>query len=196
MSKKYIVTIIVILDFLHATPFLVWGQSTETRLEKQMIEYEADVVQAYHEIQNYLIETNVNQAELTAFEQLMSVYVERIFEIYSTLKRLKGYTLETYRAVVARALIFRALTYLERANENPGNYQKACEDYQKALKLYQKGTQIPIMNKRLPYEVWIGGKLYTRLVDLLDDRGKGFQLLDCLRLDSIQQNNSKESHAK
>jgi hypothetical protein len=40
---------------------------------------------------------------------------------------------------------------------------------------------VPIMNKTLPYEIWIGRKLYTRLVDLLDDRGKGFQFLDCLQ---------------
>jgi len=182
--------------FMLGTVVYGWGQSTETRLEKQMIEYEADVVQAYHEIQNYLIEKKINQAELIAFEKLMSVYVERIFEIYSTLRRLKGFTLETYRGVVARALIFRALTYLERASESPENYQKACDDYRKALQLYQKGSQIPIMNKRLPYEVWIGPKLYTRLVDLLDDRGKGFQLLDCLRQEDMDLNNNRETHAK
>lgn len=157
------------------------AQSTETRLEKQMIEYEREVVQAYHEIQNYLLESNTKQAELIAFEKLMSVYVERITEIYNTLKRLKGYTLETYRAVVARALILRALTLLERAEKNPENYELACQDYRNALLLYKQGSTIPIMNKPLPYEVWIGRKLYTRLVDLLDDRGKGFQFLDCLQ---------------
>lgn len=159
----------------------IFGQSTETRLEKQMIEYERDVVQAYHEIQKYLLETHLNQAELIAFEQLMSVYVERIFEIHSTLRRLKGYTLETYRAVVSRALIIRALTLLERADRYPKNYKLACQDYQKALLLYKHNSTVPIMNKQLPYEIWIGRKLYTRLVDLLDDRGKGFQFLDCLQ---------------
>jgi hypothetical protein len=157
------------------------AQSTEARLEKQMIEYERYVVQAYHEIQKYINESNSNEAELVAFEELMSVYVERIFEIYSTLKRLKGYTLETYRAVVARALIIRALTMLERAEKSPKNYSLACQDYRKALLLYQQSSTVPIMNKTLPYEIWIGRKLYTRLVDLLDDRGKGFQFLDCLQ---------------
>ncbi|MBN1349063.1 hypothetical protein JXJ21_06630 [candidate division KSB1 bacterium] len=193
MTRKFLLASICALGFLTG---IVSGQSTETRLEKQMIEYEYDVVQAYHEIQNYLIESNTNQAELIAFEKLMSVYVERIFEIYSTLRRLKGYTLETYRAVVARALIIRALTYLERADISPENYQKACRDYQKALTLYQKTNQIPIMNKRLPYEIWIGGKLYTRLVDLLDDRGKGFQLYDCLRQKGIYHNINRETNAK
>ena len=157
------------------------AQSTETRLEKQMIDYERDVVQAYHEIQKYLLESHTNKAELVAFEQLMSVYVERIFEIHSTLRRLKGYTLETYRAVVARSLIIRALTLLERADKNPKNYKLACQDYRKALTLYQASSTVPIMNKQLPYEIWVGRKLYTRLVDLLDDRGKGFQFLDCLQ---------------
>jgi len=172
------------LNFMLFLIFLVNGlqaQSTETRLEKQMIEYEHYVVQAYHEIQKYILESNSNQAELIAFEELMSVYVERIEEIYSTLKRLKGYTLETYRAVVARALVLRALTLLERASEPSENYDKACQDYQKALLLYKQGSTVPIMNKQLPYEIWIGKKIYSRLVDLLDDRGKGFQFLDCLQ---------------
>lgn len=177
MSKTNFLIFISILLF----STIIHGQSTETRLEKQMIEYERDVVQAYHEIQKYLLDEHTNKAELSAFEQLMSVYVERIFEIHSTLRRLKGYTLETYRAVVARALIIRALTLLEGADEHPENYQLACNDYQKALLLYQHSSTVPIMNKQLPYEIWIGRKLYTRLVDLLDDRGKGFQFIDCLQ---------------
>lgn len=172
-----------LLIFLSCLIFIsnIFAQSTETRLEKQMIEYERNVVRAYHEIQKYLLESHTNKVELIAFAQLMSVYVERIFEIHSTLRRLKGYTLETYRAVVARALIFRALTLLEQADINPQNYDLACQDYQKALMLYKHSSTIPIMNKQLPYEIWIGRKLYTRLVDLLDDRGKGFQFLDCLQ---------------
>lgn len=178
MIKTKLTLLIIFLAIAHS--FLL-AQSTETRLEKQMIEYERDVVQAYHEIQKYLLNPHSNQAELIAFEQLMSVYVERISEIHSTLRRLKGYTLETYRAVVARALIIRALTLLERADRFPENYQLACADYQQALLLYKHSSMVPIMNKQLPYEIWIGRKLYTRLVDLLDDRGKGFQFLDCLQ---------------
>jgi len=177
IRNKYIISFAFIIAWIS----IAQGQSTETRLEKQMIDYERDVVQAYHEIQKYLLESHNNQAELIAFEKLMSVYVERIFEIYSTLRRLKGYTLETYRAVVARALILRALTLLERADANPENYESACQDYRKALTLYQHSSTVPIMNKQLPYEIWVGRKLYTRLVDLLDDRGKGFQFLDCLQ---------------
>jgi hypothetical protein len=178
MNKIKLFTLLIFLISMNSASF---GQSTETRLEKQMIDYERDVVQAYHEIQKYLLNPHSNQAELVAFEQLMSVYVERIFEIHSTLRRLKGFTLETYRAVVARALILRALTLLERADRFPQNYKLACQDYQEALLLYKHSSTVPIMNKQLPYEIWIGRKLYTRLVDLLDDRGKGFQFLDCLQ---------------
>lgn len=180
MMKKMMFLLCGILLFSISGPNL-FAQSTEARLEKQMIEYERYVVQAYHEIQKNIMEEHKSQAELIAFEELMSVYVERIFEIYSTVKRLKGYTLETYRAVVARALILRALTMLERAEKNPKNYSLACQDYRQALLLYQQSSTVPIMNKTLPYEIWIGRKLYTRLVDLLDDRGKGFQFLDCLQ---------------
>lgn len=157
-------------------------QSTfETTFEKQMIEYEHDVVHIYNELQKFLIDCKPNLAEQIAFENLLSIYVDRILEIYNTMQRLTGSTLETYRGVAARALIFRTLTYLERSKESQEQYQKAVEDYKQALQLYQKGKNIPIMNKRLPYEVRAGRKMYTRLADLLDDKSKGFNLLDSFR---------------
>ncbi len=97
------------------------------------------------------------------------------------MQRLSGATLETYRSVSARALIFRSLTYLERSKDSKEQYQKAIEDYKRALQLYEKGEAIPIMNKKLPYEVWIGKKIYTRLADLLDDKSKGFDLHDTFK---------------
>ncbi len=158
---------------------LIWGQSVfETTFEKQMIDYEYDVVRTYNELQKFLYDCEPNSAEQEAFENLLSIYVDRILEIYSTMQRLSGSTLETYRGVAARALIFRTLTYLEQSKTSEEHYRRAADDYKQALQLYQKGRNIPIMNKRLPYEVWIGKKMYTRLSDLLDDKSKGFDLLD------------------
>ena len=145
-----------------------------------MVDYETDVVRCYNELQKFLYQDDRNDAEMIAFESLLSIYVDRILEIYSTMERLAGSALETYRGVAARALIFRSLTYLERSKEAHENFEKAVNDYKHALQLYQKGTTIPIMNKKLPYEVWIGRKMYTRLADLLDDKNKDFNLLNSL----------------
>lgn len=153
----------------------------ETTFERQMVEYEYDVVRTYNELQKFLLLSTPNEAEQTAFENLLSIYVDRILEIYSTMQRLTGSTLETYRGVTARALIFRSLTYLERSKKSPTHYQKAINDYRKALQLYQTDKNIPIMNKKLPYEVWASKKMYTRLADLLDDKSKGFDLLESFK---------------
>ena len=157
------------------------GQSIiKTKFEQQMVDYENDVVRCYNELQKFLSQDDRNIAEMIAFENLLSIYVDRILEIFSTMERLAGSSLETYRGVAARALIFRSLTYLERSKETPENFEKAVNDYKQALQLYTKGTTIPIMNKKLPYEVWIGRKMYTRLADLLDDKNKDFNLLNSL----------------
>lgn len=153
----------------------------ESTFEQQMVDYEQDVVRTYNELQNFLLIGKPNLIEQTAFENLLSIYVDRILEIYNTMNRVTGSTLETYKGVTARALIFRSLTYLERSKGSEEYYHKACDDYKKALQLYQTGKNIPIMNKRLPYEVWIDKKMYTRLADLLDDKSKGFDLLDSFR---------------
>lgn len=152
----------------------------KTKFEQQMVDYEADVVRCYNELQKFLYQDDRNIAEMVAFENLLSIYVDRILEIFNTMERLAGSSLETYRGVAARALIFRSLTYLERSKNTPENFEKAVNDYKHALKLYTKGTTIPIMNKKLPYEVWIGRKRYSRLADLLDDKNKDFNLLNSL----------------
>ena len=151
----------------------------KTKFEQQMVDYENDVVRSYNELQKFLYQDDRNLAEMVAFENLLSIYVDRILEIFSTMERLAGSSLETYRGVAARALIFRSLTYLERSKESKENFDKAVNDYKHALQLY-KGITIPIMNKKLPYEVWIGRKMYTRLADLLDDKNKDFNLLNSL----------------
>lgn len=153
----------------------------KTKFEQQMVDYEADVVRCYNELQKFIDEYDRNIAEMMAFENLLSIYVDRILEIFNTMERLAGSSLETYRGVAARALVFRSLTYLERSKEAPDNFNKAVDDYKHALELYKLGMTIPIMNKKLPYEVWIGRKMYTRLADLLDDKNKDFNLLNSLQ---------------
>lgn len=163
-------------------PALGFGQSLiETRFEQQMVDYESDVVRCYNELQQFLEKYDRNIAEMVAFESLLSIYVDRILEIFNTMERLAGESLETYRGVAARALIFRSLTFLERSRQAPENFEKAVDDYRHALRLYKQATTIPIMNKKLPYEVWIGRKMYSRLADLLDDKNKDFKLLNSLQ---------------
>jgi hypothetical protein len=171
--------------FIFLIFFIPWNNQgfcqsdIKTKFEQQMVDYENDVVRCYNELQKFLYQDDRNLAEMIAFENLLSIYVDRILEIFSTMERLAGSSLETYRGVAARALIFRSLTYLERSKETHENFEKAVNDYKYALQLY-KGTAIPIMNKKLPYEVWIGRKMYTRLADLLDDKNKDFNLLNSL----------------
>lgn len=178
---KTVVRLLWLLSLIVLVP-AGFGQSLiETKFEQQMVDYEADVVRCYNELQQFLVKYDGNIAEMVAFESLLSIYVDRILEIFSTMERLAGESLETYRGVAARALIFRSLTYLERSRQAPENFTKAVDDYKHALRLYKQATTIPIMNKKLPYEVWIGRKIYTRLADLLDDKNKDFNLLNSLK---------------
>jgi hypothetical protein len=179
MANRIIVIILFVLVSWHSSLF---SQSIiETKFEQQMVEYEVDVVRCYNELQKFLDKYDRNIVEMIAFENLLSIYVDRILEIFNTMERLAGSSLETYRGVAARALIFRSLTYLERSRQTPENFEKAVNDYKHALQLYKMSTTIPIMNKKLPYEVWIGRKMYTRLADLLDDKNKDFNLLNSLK---------------
>lgn len=169
---------------------LTWGtagnkaisQQIDMKLEEQMVALERDVVRIYNELQKFLYEDDRRGSELLAFEALITIYVDEILNLYDTFWRVKGTTLESQQNIAARCLIFRALTYLERAEEHPANYEKACDDYKKALNLARNETKEPLLNTKLPHEVWVGRKLYTRLADLLDNRSKNFQMIDCFRM--------------
>lgn len=175
------IIMISIVIFLCGQNSLLSQSMIETKFEQQMVEYEADVVRCYNELQKFLDKYDRNIVEMVAFENLLSIYVDRILEIFNTMERLAGSSLETYRGVAARSLIFRSLTYLERSQQAPENFEKAVNDYKHALQLYKTATTIPIMNKKLPYEVWIGRKMYSRLADLLDDKNKAFNLLNSFK---------------
>ncbi|MFQ5604795.1 MAG: hypothetical protein ACE5HS_16110 [bacterium] len=162
---------------------LLKAQPIEMKLEEQMVALERDVVRIYNELQKFIYEDPARRgSELIAFESLITIYVDEILNLYDTFWRMKGTTLESQQNIAARCLLFRALTYLERAQENHLNYSKACTDYKKALHLAKNKLKEPLLSTKLPHEVWVGNKLYTRLADLLDSRDKNFQMIDCFKL--------------
>ncbi len=180
---KYQIVRILIVCIIAALSFSsIQAQQIDMKLEEQMIALERDVVRIYNELQKLLYETNYRGNELLAFESLITIYVDEVLNLYDTFWRIKGTTLESQQNIAARCLIFRALTYLERTQEDRGNYIKACEDYKKALTLAQNELQEPLLNTKIPHEVWVGRKLYTRLADLLDHRGKNFQMIECFKM--------------
>lgn len=171
------------------TIILTWGsisqakaQTVEMNLEKQMVALERDVARIYNELQKFLDEDNRRGSELLAFESLITIYVKEILDLYDTFYRIRGTTLESQQNIAARCLIFRALTYLERVREEPSNYRSACNDYKRALHLAQNELREPLLSTKLPHEIWVGRKLYTRLADLLDNRSKNFQMIDCFKM--------------
>lgn len=176
----------LIFLFLASAIVKLNAQPIEMEMQKQMVALEHDVVRIYNELQKYLLTENQNENELLAFEALITIYVDDVLDLYDTYYRIKGTTLESHQEISARCLIFRALTYLERAKTNPENYKKACEDYKRALLLARNHLQEPLLSTKLPYEVWTRGKLYTRLADLLDNRHKNFQMVDCFKMSNVR----------
>jgi len=158
---------------------LAYAQTVESTLEKLMVKYEEKVLTTYQEMQA-LDKIEIAKVERVAFDSVLSAYSTRVLEIYETLNRIKGFTLENYRNIAGRVLIFRALAFLEIANEAPQRLTQACSDYRRAL-LLTKDSKIPVINQQLSYEVWVQDRLYTRLADLLDDKDKSFILLKCMQ---------------
>jgi hypothetical protein len=151
--------------------FTIWGQSLDRILIPQMENYESDIQNTYREYQKIYYERKSSLAELRAFEDIISVYVAQILEIYETLS-LSGFgRLETPRDIAARALIYRALIYLEKAPLNPEYYEKACYDYYRALAMFDNVDNIPAIFKRLPEPILVGAKEYNRLIDVIDHKG-------------------------
>lgn len=173
--------LLFVLIFLGVGSEALMSQQIDLLLEEQMVALERDVVRIYNEQQKFLHQDFRSDNELLAFESLITIYVDEILNLYDTFWRIRGTTLETQQNIAARCLIFRALTYLERTKQHKQNYAKACEDYKKALRLAQNELREPLLSTRLPHEVWVGRKLYTRLADLLDDRGKNFQMIACFQ---------------
>jgi hypothetical protein len=160
------------------------AQSIDVKLQDQMVTLERDVVRIYNELQKYLLQDFQQDDELLAFETLMTVYVDEILDLFDTYYRINETTLESHQKIAARCLLFRSLTFMERAETSVRNYERACRDYRRALLLVKDHSYEPLLNSTLPYEVWIGDKLYTRIVDLIDNRNKNFQMVNCLKISS------------
>ncbi len=148
------------------------SQQNDNILENRMRQYENNIFRSYLEYQKLYYEDKASLLELKAFEDLLSVYINQVMEIYETLN-LSEEKIHLPREIAARALIFKALMYLEKAPLNVEYYEKACYEYYEALKLYEGTEDPPVMFKDLPQEIQAGEKVYYRLIDLLDDKGKG-----------------------
>jgi hypothetical protein len=186
--------------FLSIVPFSFgWGQSLDRILIPQMENYESDIQNTYREYQKIYYEKKSSLAELRAFEDIISIYVAQILEIYETLS-LSGFgKLETPRDIAARALIYRALIYLEKAPLNLEYYEKACYDYYRALAMFDNIDTIPAIFKRLPNPILVGAKEFNRLIDVIDHKGselyafgkvnlnlRNFKITTNLDIDNIQ----------
>jgi hypothetical protein len=148
------------------------AQSIEDKLTPRMLAYEYDIESTYSEYQKLYYEKKSSEAELRALEQIISVYVDQILKIHNTLILSGTSNLYEARDIAARALIFRALTHIEKAPLSPFHYELACYDYYEALELYRHTREIPVMYKPLPRELWIGNRRYDRLIDLMNEKGK------------------------
>ncbi len=147
------------------------GQSLDRILIPQMERYENDIQNTYREYQKIYYEKKSSLAELRAFEDIISIYVAQILEIYETLS-LSGFgNLDRPRDIAARALIYRSLIYLEKAPLNLEYYEKACYDYYRALAMFDDSDAIPAIFKKLPNSVLVGAKEYNRLIDVIDFKG-------------------------
>jgi len=148
-----------------------WGQPLDRILIPQMENYESDIQDTYREYQKIYYEKKSSIAELRAFEDIISIYVAQILEIYETLS-LSGFSeLDAPRDIAARALIYRALIYLEKAPLNLQYYEKACYDYYRALAMFDNVDTIPAIFKKLPNPLLVGANEYNRLIDVIDHKG-------------------------
>jgi len=148
-----------------------WAQNLDRILIPQMERYESDIQSTYREYQKIYYEKKSSLAELRAFEEVISIYVSQILEIYETLS-LSGFgDLEIPRDIAARALVYRSLIFLEKAPLNPEYYEKACYDYYNALIMFDHIENIPAIFKRLPEPILVGANEFTRLIDVIDYKG-------------------------
>lgn len=160
-------TLLFWLAFVQLAP----AQQTYEVLLREMQRLERNVLDTYR---NYLwlyYEEKQSAAELLTFEDLLGVYVKRLREAYETVALLGQGSVDEPRDIAARALIFRALTFLEKAPIDMTYFEKACYDYYDALILYEGTERVPVIFKRLPVSIQLGNKYYDRLIDLLDEKG-------------------------
>ncbi|MFQ6113496.1 MAG: hypothetical protein ACE5NG_05330 [bacterium] len=149
-----------------------YSQQDQSLLIKRMLQHENDILNSYLEYQKLYYEDKSRLHELAAFEDLLTVYINQVTEIYETLTLSERKT-QTPRDITARALIFKALMFLEKAPLNVEYYEKACYEYYEALILYEDTEEPPVIYKDLPRTIQAGNKTYFRLIDILEDKGQG-----------------------
>ncbi|RMD94408.1 MAG: hypothetical protein D6813_02275 [Calditrichaeota bacterium] len=140
-------------------------------LLKKMVQYESTVIDIYLEYQKLYYEEKSRTAELHAFEDLLSVYIDQITEMYETIK-LTDKKAIVPRDIVARSLIFKALMFLEKAPLNPEFYEKACYEYYKSMDLYKEVDEPPVLYKDLPRVIRVGNRNYYRLIELWHEKSQ------------------------
>lgn len=161
---------IVALSLFVAVPPV---QSQELLVDR-MRQHENSILRTYLEYQKLYYEEKSRGHELRAFEDLLTVYIDQVMELYETLN-LSDKKSSVPRDIAARALIFKSLMYLEKAPLNVEYYERACYEYYEALSLYEGTDEPPVIYKDLPQPIQAGDKTYYRLKELVDDKGTGLQ---------------------
>lgn len=159
----------------------VWAQPTQSPLVKRMSQHEHNILNMYLEYQKLYYEDKSQKKELRAFEDLLSVYIDQVTEIYETLTLSERQT-ELPRDIAARTFAFKALMYLEKAPLNYEFYERACYEYYASLQLYEETDEAPVIFKDLPQPIQAGDKTYYRLKELLDEKGDGLMDFGKVRL--------------
>ena len=148
-----------------------FSQNQSSIFIERMRQHEHNILNAYLEYQKLYYEDKSRINELRAFEDLLTVYINQVMEIYETLN-LSERKNEIPRDSASRALIFKNLMFLEKAPLNVEYYEKACYEYYEALNLYEGTDAPPVVYKDLPQIIQTGARTYFRLIDLLEDKGK------------------------
>jgi len=151
-----------------------FSQNQPTVFIERMRQHEHNILNAYLEYQKLYYEDKSRVHELRAFEELLTVYINQVMEIYETLK-LSQEKNEIPRDIASRALVFKNLMFLVKAPLNVEYYEKACYEYYEALNLYEGTDSPPVVYKDLPQTIQSGTRTYFRLIDLMEDKGSDLQ---------------------
>lgn len=168
MISKYLYFLLVLLLFQNPLA----AQDDYDTLIHEMSNFERSAGATYKEYQWLYYEKKQSAEELLVFEDLIGVYVKRLREAYDTMALLSENNIVESRDIAARALIYRALTFLEKAPIDISYFERACYDYYEAMQLYENTDAIPTLFKQLPRRIRVGGRYYSRLIDLLDEKGR------------------------
>ncbi len=143
-------------------------------LVTRMRQHESSIFHMYLEYQKLYYEDKSRVHELAAFEKLLSVYIDQVMEIYETISLSVTENREP-RDIASRALTLKSLMFLEKAPLNFHFFERACYQYYESLNVYEGTNEPPALYKDLPHPIQAGSKTYYRLVDLLEEKGRGLQ---------------------